>query len=78
MIRFFTCVNHYTHQYFVTLDLALDLRYAVLLTAVHGVVTLQLADLKQEVLEHGLAVLCKVNLWVELHAVQALALVCDG
>ena len=63
------------YQNFVGADGILDVVDAGLLSALHGVVALETTDVHQEVLQHGLPILCEVNLRVKLHPVQFLAVI---
>lgn len=65
------------YQNFVGANGLLDVVNAGLLSALHSVVALETADVHQEVLQHGLPILCEVYLWVKLHPVQFLAVIAN-
>ena len=65
------------YQNFVGANSLLDVVNAGLLSALHGVVALETADVHQEVLQHGLPILCEVHLRVKLHPVQFLVVIAN-
>jgi len=67
-----------THQHLIVAHFLANVAYALLLSASHGEVGGQFADLVQEVRQHLFAIYGEVHLWVELDAVDAEYLIVNG